>query len=197
MEKLKMIEGLRLSEHTERFMGREERARMALSDFLTPDKVQMLIDLNFTKAPASTKYHGDYVGGLFDHSWYMTRILYILTDKLGLEWGRKDSPSVIGYMHDLCKIDYYKCVPDGDSVSFEHNEQDVFKRFEGHGNKSVQILEQLNLLELTEEERMCIRYHMGAYDTADIKIMSSIAQKYPNLYFVQLADLISSQIMGV
>lgn len=197
MEKLRMIDGIRLSEHTDKFMDRDERARMALSSFLTKEKVHMLIDMGYTKAPASTKHHGDYIGGLFDHSWYMTRILNILTENLNLVWGRKDSPAVIGYMHDLCKIDAYKCVPDGDSVMFVHNEQDIFKQFEGHGNKSVQILNQLNLLELTEEERNCIRYHMGAYDTADIQIMSSIAKKFPNLYFVQLADCIASQIMGV
>lgn len=197
MEKLRMIDGIRLSPHTEEFMGREERARMALSTFLTKEGVYKLLDMGYTKAPASTKHHGAYIGGLFDHCWYMSRILGILTENLNLVWGRKDSPVVISYMHDLCKIDAYKCVPDGDSVRFEHNEYDVFKGFEGHGNKSIQILDQLNLFEMTEEERNCIRYHMGAYDTADIEIMSSIAKKYPNLYFVQLADCIASQIMGV
>ena len=45
---------------------------------------QILIDMGFFTAPASTKYHGNYEGGLFDHSLKVTEMLLELTDKLGL-----------------------------------------------------------------------------------------------------------------
>ena len=197
MEKLKMIEGIRLNEYTERFMGREERARMVLSDILTKDKVDLLMRLGYTAAPASTCYHGAYEGGLFDHSWYVSRVLNILTEKLDLSWGRKDSPTVIALLHDLCKIDKYRYFNRDGELVIEMNDNDMFKDFEGHGNKSVQIIEHLNLLQLTEEELSCIRYHMGAYDPYDTLYLSEAAKKFPNLYFVQLADCIVSQLMEV
>ena len=197
MEKLKMIEGIRLSEYTERFMGREERARMALSDIVTSDKVDLLLRLGYTTAPASTCYHGAYEGGLFDHSWYMSRVLSILTEKLDLKWGRKDSPAVIALLHDLCKLDRYRYFKNDGELVIEMNDNDMFKDFDGHGNKSVQIIEHLNLLKLTEEELSCIRYHMGAYDPYDTMQLSEVAKKFPNLYFVQLADCIVSQLMEV
>lgn len=197
MEKLKMLEGIRLNEYTERFMRREERARMVLSDILTKDKVDLLLSVGYAKAPASTSHHGAYEGGLFDHCWYMARVLNILTEKLDLKWGRKDSPAVIAFLHDMCKIDRYKYYNKDGEFVIELNDGDVFKLFEGHGKKSVQIIEHLDLLQLTDEELACIKYHMGAYDPADTIYLPEAAKQFPNLYFVQLADCIVSQLMEV
>lgn len=197
MEKLKMLEGIRLNEYTERFMRREERARMVLSDILTKDKVDLLLSVGYAKAPASTSHHGAYEGGLFDHCWYMARVLNILTEKLDLKWGRKDSPAVIAFLHDMCKIDRYKYYNKDGEFVIELNDGDVFKLFDGHGKKSVQIIEHLDLLQLTDEELTCIKYHMGAYDPSDTLYLSEAAKQFPNLYFVQLADCIVSQLMEV
>lgn len=197
MEKLKMIEGIRLNEYTERFMRREERARMVLSNILTKDKVDLLLSVGYAKAPASTSHHGAYEGGLFDHCWYMARVLDILTEKLDLKWGRKDSPAVIAFLHDMCKIDRYKYYNKDGEFVIELNDGDVFKLFEGHGKKSVQIIEHLDLLQLTDEELTCIKYHMGAYNPSDTIYLSEAAKQFPNLYFVQLADCIVSQLMEV
>lgn len=41
----------------------------------------------FFTAPASTKHHGAYEGGLFEHSKTVTEQLLNFTSKLGLEWG--------------------------------------------------------------------------------------------------------------
>ena len=50
----------------------------------------------FFTAPASTKYHGAYEGGLFDHSLAVTNTLVDLTVKNQLKWGRPESPYLIG-----------------------------------------------------------------------------------------------------
>ena len=63
-----------------------------------------LIDNGFFIAPASTKYHGNYAGGLFDHSMNVAEVLADLTEKLSLHWERPESPWIIGFFHDLCKI---------------------------------------------------------------------------------------------
>ena len=64
----------------------------------------------FFTAPASTKYHGAYEGGLYDHSRQVFLRLKDLTEKNDLAWEREESPFFIGMFHDLCKCDQYKKV---------------------------------------------------------------------------------------
>lgn len=62
----------------------------------------------FFTAPASTKYHGAFEGGLFEHSRNVTQVLITLTHDNGLAWQRPESPYIIGMFHDLCKMDLYR-----------------------------------------------------------------------------------------
>ena len=61
----------------------------------------------FFTAPASTKYHGAFEGGLYDHSFDVTHYLLVMTNSLKLAWQREESPYLVGMFHDLCKIDQY------------------------------------------------------------------------------------------
>ena len=54
-----------------------------LNDPEIPEKLE---EWGFFDAPASTKYHGNYKGGLFDHSFAVTEALVDLTEKNGLIW---------------------------------------------------------------------------------------------------------------
>ena len=58
-------------------------------------------------APASAGHHGNADGGLYDHSKMVTLELLDLTEKLGLKWGRPESPYIVGMFHDVCKADSY------------------------------------------------------------------------------------------
>ena len=49
-------------------------------------------DMNFFSAPASTKYHGDYPGGLMKHSIIVAENLALLTKQLDLKWQNPRSP---------------------------------------------------------------------------------------------------------
>ena len=51
------------------------------------------------------RHHGAYKGALFDHSLQVAYELINLTERLGLKWERKESPAIVGMLHDLCKID--------------------------------------------------------------------------------------------
>ena len=51
--------------------------------------IKRLEAINFFVAPASTKYHGAYIGGLFDHSLEVANALVHLTIKLNLNWIRQ------------------------------------------------------------------------------------------------------------
>lgn len=140
----------------------------------------------FTTAPASTKYHGAFEGGLYEHSCNVTCELLNLTDGLGLEWQRPESPWIIGMFHDLCKIDAYVLNALG---GYQYNEDQLLK---GHGEKSIMLLSQF--MTLTEEEIMCIRYHMGAYETENWKQFDLAIKKYPNVLFTHTADMLASKL---
>ena len=151
-----------------------------------------LVDIGFFYAPASTKYHGAYVGGLFDHSYQVAKELVNLTERLGLRWDRPESPYIVGMFHDLCKCDNY--VMDPETGKYKFNPDIIIP---GHGDKSIIMLQKY--IDLTDEEIACIRWHMGAYET-DTKMWDYYGraiEKYPNVLFTHTADMIASKITGV
>lgn len=154
--------------------------------------VPMLDKSGFFTAPASTKYHGAYPGGLFDHSYEMTKNLVEMTERLGLTWEREASPYIVGMFHDLCKCDNYKW--DEEKGVFIYNPEMIIP---GHGDKSIAMLSRY--LHLTMEEIVCIRWHMGAFET-DTKMWGYYGQaieEYPNVLYTHTADMFASRIIGI
>ena len=139
------------------------------------DGIDDLIDylLNKTdyfEAPASTKYHCNFDGGLALHSHNVVELLMQKNKqyKLGLS---DESMYLTGYMHDLCKCDMYEKTMrlKKDEItgkwigyaSYEINEKVPL----GHGEKSVIMLQQF--VKLSLKECLMIRWHMGAYVPKD------------------------------
>lgn len=147
-----------------------------------------LIGNGFFTAPASTKWHGDYEGGLFDHSCEVTRKLLELTDTLNLKWQRKESPYIVGMFHDLCKIDSY--IPQKGEPAYTWNNDMILT---GHATKSIMLLSQF--MTLTEEELLCIRFHMGAYETDDWDGYGKAIEKYETVLWTHTADMFASRVM--
>ena len=145
----------------------------------------------FFTSPASTKYHGAYDGGLYDHSKQVFLRLKKLTECNDLAWQREESPFIIGMFHDLCKCDQYKITHDSsqESPKYEFNDKTVLK---GHGAKSVMILSQF--INLTEEEMLCIRYHMGPYEKEEWAEYDMAIRKYPNVLWTHHADMLASKV---
>lgn len=151
-----------------------------------------LEQLGFFTAPASTKYHGAYEGGLFDHSFITAKTLVELTEILELKWERPESPYIVGMFHDLCKCDSY--VWDIETDKYKYNPDIIIP---GHAEKSIIMLQRY--VDLTDEEIACIRWHMGAYET-DPKMWDYYGraiEKYPNVLYTHTADMIASKIVGV
>ena len=171
---------------------------------ITEEFIEWLIKNNYFTAPASTKYHGAYEGGLYDHSYSMFKELMMLTDKLNLQWTRPESPFIVGMFHDLCKIDNYIKVEAPATMNFGSKEIDVYPlkkvsyefnqkpMLKGHGDKSVMLLCQFMML--TQEEILCIRYHMGAYEKDDWDGFDAAIRKYPTTLFTHTADMIASKV---
>jgi hypothetical protein len=130
-------------------------------------------ECDFFSAPASTKYHGSYAGGLVDHS---LNVFYNLKEELNFIFGKgytkrysDESIVIVSLFHDLCKIgrytEYYKNVKDeetgiwGQQKCYKYN-QDYFTM--GHASLSLYTIQKY--IKLTEEEAQAIYWHMGAYD---------------------------------
>ena len=157
----------------------------------------------FFTAPASTKYHGVYEGGLYDHSRAVMLRLFDITDKMELKWQRPESPFIIGMFHDLCKCDQYekahvtKVLQEPDApvdlgTEYVYSPNLILK---GHGEKSVMILSQF--ITLTEEEMLCIRYHMGAYEKEEWNEFDMAAKKFETVLWTHQADQLASKIDGM
>ena len=173
-----------------------------LGDILSEDFKTYLLANGFFSAPASTKYHGAYKGGLFDHSFAVMNFLVELSAKNGLNWQRAGSPFIVGMFHDLCKIDSYRHPViaeslDGhkvyDESKWEYNPNTTFK---GHGDKSIILLSQY--IVLTEEEALCIRYHMGAFVEEDEwRDYTNAIHRYANVLWTHHADMLASHVVGI
>lgn len=160
--------------------------------------MEYLMAHGFFTAPASTKYHGNYEGGLLEHSYMVTKFLLTLTQDNHLIWRKSRSPYIVGMFHDLCKIDQYRIdnsVPYtvGEPTRYEYNPDTLLK---GHGDKSVMLLSQFYTL--TEEEIACIRYHMGAFtDKSEWNDYTRAVRNYPNVLWTHQADMLASHVAGV
>lgn len=151
-----------------------------------------LLASDFFKAPASTKYHGAYVGGLFDHSMNVANALcYFTGAQLSNPWMRPESPLLVGIFHDACKIGKYDLNTTNDGFIWAPSED--FAIYGGHGAESVIRVQQW--IQLTEEEAMCIRFHMGAYEKEDWDAYDLAIKKYPNVLWTHTADMAASKIL--
>lgn len=182
-------------------MTKEERInkfKEAFSKIFTEEEIDNfkyeLDDLNFFTAPASTKFHGNYEGGLFDHSFAVMTHLVELTEKLNLHWLRPCSPYIVGLLHDLCKCDSYVYDEDKNAYVWAN------PLLTGHGDKSAILAEKVlafigNRSPLTEEETLCIRWHMGAFDDKENwNNYGNAIEKYPNVLYTHTADMIAARV---
>lgn len=156
--------------------------------------VDPLEQMGYFTMPASTKYHGAEEGGLFEHSMRVAWHLMSLTSNNGLTWRNPYSVLTVGLLHDLCKVDRYVRNPDRVApYEWIYNKApSVYGP--GHGSKSVLIA--ASLLSLTEEEALCIRFHMGAYEKDEWAEYSAAIKKYPNVLWTHHADMLASHVDG-
>lgn len=167
-----------------------------------PGLIDYLTDNGFFSAPASTKYHGACPGGLYEHSTNVYLRLKWMTETMMLNWQRPESPFIIGMFHDLCKMDQYQEVvddpgkmmfgeeePKDQKIHYEYRKDQILS---GHGEKSIVLLSRF--MTLTEEEILCIRYHMGAYQQEDWAGFDLAIRKYPTVLMTHTADMYASKV---
>ncbi len=158
---------------------------------------------DFFTAPASTRFHSCYEGGLAQHSLnvyyclkdYLERRRVIEEYKLSYT---DETVAVVALLHDICKVDTY--VRDFRNVK---NEQGIWERvptyrFEdklpyGHGEKSVYMIS--GFMRLSREEAMAIRWHMGFSGSEETNLVSRAMESYPLAFAVSTADMEASYFL--
>lgn len=147
-------------------------------------------ETSYYQMPASTTHHQNYAGGLLDHCTSVWLHLEKLTKALDLKWDDPSSPFIIAMLHDACKIGAY--FYNHDYGCWEHTENHP----QGHAELSLKVIEELGI-ELTDEEKACIRWHMGAFDDRENwNNFTDAIHKYPNVFWTHVADMMSAHLDG-
>ncbi|MBQ2916699.1 MAG: HD domain-containing protein [Clostridia bacterium] len=147
--------------------------------------IEFLENSDFFTAPASTRYHGAWEGGLLAHSMKVYEILKTKTED-------SDAVKIVALLHDICKTNFYKT----DFRNVKNNgvwEQVPYYTVEdtipyGHGEKSVMMISEF--IKLTPEEKYAIRWHMGFTEPKELYgTLGQAYKKYPLALLTFEADL--------
>lgn len=120
---------------------------------------------DFYTAPASTRYHESFEGGLVLHSLNVFHHLVQLNEHYETGYDL-ETLAIVALFHDLCKVGCYKTsmrnVKDEKTgiwskVPFYMFDEDF--KYGGHGSKSVFLLQ--NFMKLTPDEAVAVNCHMG------------------------------------
>lgn len=164
------------------------------------DLLEWLDKSDFYIAPASTKFHGNYVGGLLAHSLNVYRALkdLIQLHKLNVP---EETIAIVALLHDTCKVNFYKQsyrnVKDETGHWIEKLVYEIDEKFPcgDHADKSIIIIQQY--MKLTPEEILAIRSHMGGFDSS-VKggsyFIGKIFEKSPLAILLHLADMTATYL---
>jgi hypothetical protein len=175
--------------------------------------LDFLENSDFFKAPASGQYHGNYSGGLCEHSLHVYHNLIKLEALFCAKFEDRytlKTLTLVGLLHDVCKIGMYvesyrnkkktdesgkDILVNGKLVWYQEpvwTIEDLMPL--GHGEKSVIIL--MHYFNLSPEEIMAIRWHMGGYDALAKDFIGNMTinkacNLYPLITLLHMADLSS------
>lgn len=175
------------------------------------DVITDLEELGFFTAPASAGHHLNVEGGLVLHSINTCKAALAIWEgmkplepSLATEV-KHDSIIIASLLHDVCKSDIYKR-----SVKKRKNALGQWEDCEGykvsykdfpmgHGEKSV-ILLLCSGLDLSDDEMLAIRWHMGAWGInmnsyEDERCYDTARALYPLVSIIQTADGLAAAIL--
>lgn len=191
-------------------MSKIKLFKQIVSDTIQRDGIENLMEwleneTDFFKAPASTRYHGSYEGGLLEHSLNVhDRLLGEMENLVGKGWKEIYSPetiAIVALFHDLCKIDRYILVEkwrkdsDGQWESYDAYDYNREKSEMGHGAQSVFYLQKF--IQLSEVEAQAIYWHMGAYDISPYSTLAHCSETFkwnPLSFLTHRADMAATYV---
>ena len=162
----------------------------AISRQGSKELLDWMLKTDFFTAPASSKFHSAYEGGLCDHS---LNVYNAMIDRYN---------AIVALLHDLCKAEFYKLgsrnVKNEATGAWEkvpfYTIDDKFPF--GHGEKSVFLVERF--MRLKVEEAIAIRWHMGGFDDAargGSFAINGAFERYPLAVKLHIADIEATYLM--
>ncbi len=177
---------------------------------------------DFYAAPASTKFHSAYEGGLLQHSLNVYDCLVAKKDspvwKKVFQEVPEESLIIMALLHDLCKANFYvkgtknqktyepekvAAVPEwqrkhdgmGDFIWETVSTYEINDTMPlGHGEKSVMLIN--CFMKLKTYEIFAIRWHMGfTEEKSQYKALGDAMEKFPIVLALHEADLEASKIL--
>lgn len=154
-------------------------------------KIKSIIEKypEFLSAPASIKYHGNYIGGLIDHSFTVYKNALLISESFGLTIDDLNPIAII--FHDLCKCNRYVCkcgnlMYNNEYIGIEHGAESLRRLLLIDGVKDL----------LPDPWQLAIAYHMGTFDKADqeIKNYSNYCERFPEVLLLHHADMMAAKI---
>ena len=158
------------------------------------DLISFIEKSDFFKAPASTRFHGSYEGGLLEHSMKVYEILKHKVKNAVIDIDIPDESLIlIALLHDICKVNFYKT--DYRNAKNERGEWEKVPYYTvddtipyGHGEKSVMMITEY--IKLSVEEKYAIRWHMGYTEPKELyNTIGQAYKKYPIALLMYEADL--------
>lgn len=190
---------------------------MTVDSYIQRDGIDDLIkwlenETDFFTAPASTKFHSCFEGGL---AWHSLIVMEELEKEIRREFGdayadeHMEAIAIIGLLHDICKVNtYHKDWKNSKLFSPAGKKNDIYDErgpydwqatpffmFEeampmGHSQKSVILIQRH--IKLTDDEIYSILGHMGGFDIsarAGDYLVSNIFANCPLAALTNIADM--------
>ena len=153
---------------------------------------------DFFTAPASTRFHGAYDGGLAQHSLnvYNCFKAYLERDRVRELYNLNASDETIAVcalLHDICKVNVYtrgtRNVKNEETGQWEKVPTFFFDDGlpYGHGEKSVYMI--TGFMRLTREEAFAIRYHIGFSGEENANNVGKAFEMFPLAFALSTADM--------
>ena len=178
-------------------MSRERFTELYSSYIKRPgaeDLFKWIESTDFFTAPASTKYHEAYEGGLCEHSAHVFDELVRLLKAYPEVKVSGETAAIVSLLHDICKIGCYKTELRNKKNEYGAWVQVPFYTFQedtcygSHGAKSVFIIQKF--MKLTDEEIAAINCHMGV-ENGNFAVNDAFRQ-FPLAFLVHMADMAST-----
>ena len=159
---------------------------------------------DFFTAPASTRFHNSFEGGLLHHSLNVYKCLaeYLARDRVRNVYNlnvSEETAAIVALLHDVCKVNYYK-------TDFRNAKNEQTGQWEkvpyytindtlpyGHGEKSVYMVS--GFIRLSREEAMAIRWHMGFSGEENKNTIGQALEQYPLAFALSVADMEASYFL--
>lgn len=151
---------------------------------------------DFFTAPASTRFHESFEGGLLYHTLKVYNQIVDLK-KVG-KFSNVDlsSAALVSLVHDWCKINLYSCYKKNvkNQETGQWEQVDAYNRgsYEfPHGQQSLEVAR--CFFKFTQEEKLAITHHMGHWycHPSEESCLQTSNERYPLVHMLQFADQLS------